>query len=77
MSTLYVIGTPIGNLDDVSPRALEVLQNIGLLLCEDTRVTRRLLRCAAVLALDAALYPLALAGVAAFAVVWWRDGRRG
>lgn len=40
-------------------------------------MTRRVLRCAAVLALDAALYPLALGGLVAFAVVWWRDGRRG
>jgi 16S rRNA (cytidine1402-2'-O)-methyltransferase len=43
MSTLYVIATPIGNLDDVSPRCLEALRGVGMLLCEDTRVTRRLL----------------------------------
>ena len=43
MSTLYVIGTPIGNLDDLAPRAVEALQTIKLLLCEDTRVTQRIL----------------------------------
>ncbi len=43
MSTLYVIATPIGNLDDLSPRAVETLRNLQLLLCEDTRVTQRIL----------------------------------
>ncbi len=40
---LYVIGTPIGNLDDVSPRALRVLSEVGALACEDTRRTWQLL----------------------------------
>lgn len=40
---LFVIATPIGNLDDVSPRALRVMSEVDLLLCEDTRVTRKLL----------------------------------
>lgn len=41
--TLYIIGTPIGNLGDMTPRALETLAGLDLLMCEDTRVTRKLL----------------------------------
>lgn len=40
---LLVIGTPIGNLSDISDRALQALRNCSLLLCEDTRHTRKLL----------------------------------
>jgi 16S rRNA (cytidine1402-2'-O)-methyltransferase len=41
--TLYLVSTPIGNLEDVTHRALRVLREAGVVACEDTRVTRVLL----------------------------------
>lgn len=73
--TLYVVATPIGNLADASPRALETLAAADLVACEDTRTSRTLLARHGIAARTVALHAHNERAASAKLVTALRDGR--
>lgn len=69
MATLYIVGTPIGNLEDITLRSLRILKEAEVILCEDTRVTRRLLDRYDIAAKQLVAYNEQKSGVAAEKVI--------
>jgi 16S rRNA (cytidine1402-2'-O)-methyltransferase len=72
---LYVVATPIGNLADASPRALDTLRSVDLVACEDTRTTRTLLARHGIEARTVALHEHNERSAAAGLVAALRDGK--
>ena len=73
MNHLYVVGTPIGNLEDVTLRALRVLKEVEVILCEDTRVTTRLLDRYEIQARQLATYNEHESGLTAEKIIGWLE----
>lgn len=71
MSTLYIVATPIGNLEDITLRALRILKEVDVILCEDTRVTQKLLAKYEIEAKGLATYNEQESGVTAGKIIGW------
>ena len=74
-AVLYVVATPIGNLSDASPRAIETLRNVDVVACEDTRTTRTLLARHGIAARTTALHEHNERRAAATLIAALRDGK--
>ena len=72
---LFVVATPIGNLSDASPRALETLRGVDLVACEDTRTTRTLLARHGITTLTVALHEHNERRAAAGLITTLREGK--
>lgn len=70
---LYIVATPIGNLEDVTLRALRVLKEADIILCEDTRMTQRLLKHYGIAGKRLAAYNEQRSGVRAEKVIAWLE----
>ena len=76
MSTLYIVATPIGNLEDMTLRAIRILKEVDIILCEDTRVTKRLLEKYAIANKQLTTYNSQKSGVALKKIEnWIREGK--
>ncbi len=73
MATLFVVGTPIGHLEDVTLRALRILKEADVILCEDTRVTKRLLERHAIANKQLTTYNEQQSGVTAEKIIKWLE----
>ncbi|OHA20335.1 MAG: 16S rRNA (cytidine(1402)-2'-O)-methyltransferase [Candidatus Taylorbacteria bacterium RIFCSPHIGHO2_01_FULL_51_15] len=73
MATLYIVGTPIGNLEDVTLRALRILKEADVILCEDKRVTKRLLDKYEIAGRELATYNEQQSGVASGKIIGWLE----
>ena len=73
MATLYIVGTPIGNLEDVTLRALRILKEVDVILCEDTRVTQKLLAKYDIAGKQLAPYNEQDSGVTAGKIIGWLE----
>src|SRR3990167_3303783 len=73
MSILYIVGTPIGNLDDVTLRALRILKEVDVILCEDTRGTQKLLAKYEITGKQLAPYNEQESGVTAGKIIGWLE----
>ncbi len=71
MAILYIVGTPIGNLEDVTLRALRILKEVDVILCEDTRVTQKLLAKYEIAGKQLATYNEQDSGVTAGKIIGW------
>ena len=71
MSTLYIVATPIGNLEDITLRALRVLKEADMILCEDTRVTQRLLKRYGVVNKQLTTYNTQRSGIRIEKIIGW------
>lgn len=74
-AVLYVVATPIGNLADASARSIEILKNVELIACEDTRTTRTLLARHGIAARTVALHAHNERRAAAGLIAALREGR--
>ncbi|MSR79077.1 MAG: 16S rRNA (cytidine(1402)-2'-O)-methyltransferase [Candidatus Taylorbacteria bacterium] len=73
MATLYIVGTPIGNLEDITLRALRVLKEVDVILCEDTRVTLKLLSRYEIVGKQLATYNEQDSGMTTEKIVGWLE----